>query len=203
MGPVRLTKFEVAEKQLAKAIELFRAHEPLPAITLAGAAEEILGKLVKDGGGVNALEEEVKDRCDLYQTVFGRSADPKVFAEPMNNPRNELKHRMSGNPLELNLEEEAVNLIQRAIDNFQKLRPGPNAMFRQFEDEAAAWYRRFSEQIAYKRFETDSLRRRSSFSLVCKEGGHGTLLHRWKSYGQVFAEPKERRRARASPRGGV
>jgi hypothetical protein len=65
----------------------------------------------------------------------------------MNNPRNELKHRMSGNPLELNLEEEAVNLIQRAIDNFQRLRPGPNAMFQRFEDEAAAWYRRFSEQI--------------------------------------------------------
>lgn len=145
MGPVRLTKFEVAEKQLAKAIELFRAHEPLPAITLAGAAEEILGKLVKDGGGVNALEEEVKDRCDLYQTVFGHPGDPKTFAELMNNPRNELKHRMSGNPLELNLEEEAVNLIQRAIDNHQKLRPGPNAMFRRFEDDAAAWYRRFSE----------------------------------------------------------
>ena len=148
MGPARLTKFEVAEKQLAKAIELFSAHEPLPAITLAGAAEEILGKLVKDGGSANALEEEIKDRCDLYQTVFGRPGDPKVFAELMNNPRNELKHRMSGNPLELNLEEEAVNLIQRAIDNFQKLRPGPNAMLRQFEDEAAAWYRRFSEQIA-------------------------------------------------------
>jgi hypothetical protein len=148
MGLVRLTKFEVAEKQLATAIELFCAQEPLPAITLAGAAEEILGKLVKDGGGVSALEEEVKDRCDLYQTVFGHSGDPKVFADLMNNPRNELKHRMSGNPLELNLEEEAVNLIQRAIDNFQRLRPGPNAMFQRFEDEAAAWYRRFSKQIA-------------------------------------------------------
>ena len=102
---------------------------------------------MKDGGGVSALEEEVKDRCDLYQTVFGHSGDPKVLADLMNNPRNELKHRMSGNPLELNLEEEAVNLIQRAIDNFQRLRPGPNAMFQRFEDEAAAWYRRFSEQI--------------------------------------------------------
>ncbi len=49
--------------------------------------------------------------------------------------------------LDLNLEEEAVNLIQRAIDNFQRLRPGPNAMFQRFEDEAAAWYSRFSEQI--------------------------------------------------------
>jgi hypothetical protein len=147
MGLVRLTKFEVAEKQLAKAIELFCAQEPLPAITLAGAAEEILGKLVKDGGGISAIEEEVKDRCDLYQTMFDHSGDPKVLADLMNNPRNELKHRMSGNPLELNLEEEAVNLIQRAIDNFQRLRPGPNAMLQQFEDEAAAWYRRFSEQI--------------------------------------------------------
>ena len=36
---------------------------------------------------------------------------------------------------------------------------------------------------------------------VC--AGHGALLHRCKSYGQVFAEPKARRRARASPRGGV
>jgi hypothetical protein len=36
---------------------------------------------------------------------------------------------------------------------------------------------------------------------VC--AGHGALLRRCKSYGQVFAEPKARRRARASPRGGV
>ncbi len=32
---------------------------------------------------------------------------------------------------------------------------------------------------------------------VC--AGHGALLRRCKSYGQVFAEPKARRRARASP----
>lgn len=148
MELVRLTKFEVAEKQLAKAIELFCAQEPLPAITLAGAAEEILGKLVKDGGGVNALEEEIKDRCDLYLVVFNCPGEPKDFATLMNNPRNELKHLMSGNPLELNLEEEAVNLIQRAIDNFQKLQPGPNTVFQRFENEATAWYRRFSEQNA-------------------------------------------------------
>ena len=143
-----MTKFEVAERQLVKAIELFCARDPIPAITLAGAAEEILGKLVKDGGGINALEEEVKDRCDLFQTVFGHPGDPIIFADLMNNPRNELKHRMSGKALEFDFEEEAVNLIQRAIDNFQKLRPGPNPLFQMFEDEAAAWYRRHSEQVA-------------------------------------------------------
>ena len=66
----------------------------------------------------------------------------------MLEPRNELKHRMSGNPIEFNLEEEADNLIQRAIENFKKLRPRQNQLFRQFENEAAAWYRKFSrEQI--------------------------------------------------------
>ena len=148
MATVRLTKFQVAERQFTKAIELFCSRDPLPAITLAGAAEEILGKLVKDKGETNALDEEIKDRCELYQTVFGRPGDPKDFADSMNNPRNELKHRMSGEPVDLNLDEEAVNLIQRAIDNFQKLQPGPNPLFGQFEDEAAAWYRRFSEQVA-------------------------------------------------------
>lgn len=148
MKPVRLNKFEIAKAQLVKAIELFCAREPLPAITLAGAAEEILGKLIKSGGGTNALEDEIKDRCDLYQTVFGTAGDPKEFATLMNNPRNELKHLMSGNELELNLEEEAVNLIQRAIDNYQKLQPGYDALFQQFDNEAAAWYRRFSEQNA-------------------------------------------------------
>ena len=145
MGSVTLTKFQIAERQLTKAIELFCEGDPLPAITLAGAAEEILGKLVKSGGGVTSLEEEIKDRLDLYQTVFGADGDSKAFASLMNNPRNELKHRMSGAAVELNLEEEAVNLIQRAIDNFQKLKPGPKPRFRKFEDVAAAWYRRFSE----------------------------------------------------------
>ena len=148
MELVRLTKFEVAKKQLVKAIELFCAQEPLPAITLAGAAEEILGKLVKDRGDTNVLEEEIKDRCDLYQAVFGCPGDAKEFATLMNKPRNELKHLMSGNKLEINLEEEAVNLIQRAIDNYQTLEPGPNTVFQRFDDEAAAWYRRFSEQNA-------------------------------------------------------
>lgn len=150
MDIVKLTKFEVAKIQLVKAIELFCSQESLPAITLAGAAEEILGKLVKKGGGTNALEEEIKDQCELYQTVFGCSGEPREFATLMNNSRNELKHLMSGNQLEFNLEEEAVNLIQRAIDNFQKLEPGPNTVFQQFDVKAAAWYRRYSSRRAEK-----------------------------------------------------
>ena len=41
----------------------------------------------------------------------------------------------------------------------------------------------------------------AGYFYVC--AGHGALLHRRESYDQVFAEPKVRRRARASSRGGV
>jgi hypothetical protein len=141
-----VTKFKITERQLLVAIDLFISQDPIPAITLAGAAEEILGKLVKNMGGVHVLEEDVKESCELFQTVFGGVGNPKEFADLMNNPRNELKHLMSGDPVEFDLEEEAVNLIHRAIANFEKLRPGPNAAFRRFEDQASAWYRRKSKQ---------------------------------------------------------
>jgi len=42
----------------------------------------------------------------------------------------------------LDLEEEAVNMIQRAITNYEKLRPGLNRAFQEFQSEASAWFRR-------------------------------------------------------------
>ncbi|MCQ8117781.1 hypothetical protein [Methylomonas rosea] len=137
----RITKFEIAERQLLVAIEMFIARNPIPALTLAGAAEEILGKLVKKLGGTNALEEDINDSCELSETVFGDRGNSKEFADLMNAPRNELKHLMSGEAIEFDLEEAAINLISRAIINFEKLRPGPNVAFQNFETQASAWYR--------------------------------------------------------------
>jgi hypothetical protein len=142
-----VTKFEVADCQLRKAIELYCSKEPIPAITLAGAAEEILGHLVKQHRLANALDEEIADRCELFETFFGRSAARETFRTLMNDPRNELKHLRTGSPIDFDLDEEATNLIARAIANFQKLRPGYRAEFQRFEDAAATWYRAKSKQV--------------------------------------------------------
>lgn len=137
-----VTKIDIAEQQLTEAIELFCVNKPIPAITLAGAAEEILGKLVKESGNTNALERAVKERCDVFQEIYTEPGNEKEFINIMNQPRNELKHLMSGTPLDIDLEQKAVELIRRAIDNFQKIDSSYKAAFRKFDDYAAAWYRR-------------------------------------------------------------
>ena len=148
-GTLRLlTKIEIAEQQLLHAIELFCSGDQIVcAITLAGAAEEILGKLVGRIGKTNSLEVEVKDQCEMFESFFGRPANPKVFRDLENNARNELKHLCSTDSIELDLEQEAVNLIERAIINFQQLRPGPNLAFVKFDDKAAAWWRNRTKQF--------------------------------------------------------
>jgi len=148
MWQQKLTKIEIAEQQLLCAIELFCSGEQIvSAITLAGAAEEILGKLVDRIGQTSALEEEVKEQCELFEVVFGRAGDQKMIRELQNNARNELKHLRSTDSVELDLEQEAVNLIERAITNFQQLRPGPNPAFVKFDDKAAAWWRNRTKQF--------------------------------------------------------
>ena len=132
----KLTKLEIAEHQLFHSVDLYLAGNHLvSAITLAGAAEESLGKLVKREGKTNALEEKVESLCKMFEFVFKEATDPKKFVELRNNARNELKHLGDGETVELNLEDEAVKLLNRAIKNYKKLKPGHYALFRDFEKE--------------------------------------------------------------------
>lgn len=67
----RFHRADIAIIQLVKAIELFVIEQFIPSITLAGAAEEILGKLLQERGEVPVLEEsfteiqKIRDATDL------------------------------------------------------------------------------------------------------------------------------------------
>jgi len=93
------------------------------------------------------MESEVEDQCELFESFFSHAGDPKIFRDQENNARNELKHSRTGNDVELDLEQEAVNLIERAINNFKMLRPGFNSAFQAFDDKAAAWWRKRTNQF--------------------------------------------------------
>ena len=132
----KLAKLEIAERQLFHSVELYLTGEHLvSAITLAGAAEEILGKLVTRSGKPNALEEKVESLCKMFEVVFKEPANRKDFIELRNKARNELKHIGNSESVELNLEDEAVKLLNRAIKNYKKLKPGHHALFREYEKE--------------------------------------------------------------------
>lgn len=108
-----LGKVEAASHQLDWAIRLLLDHDaPVPAITLAGAAEEILGRAVGD-----------QSAHEIMVVSFMRShgIDRKVLSQRyLNKARNWLKHWAPNDELEyreFDLLNEAVQGIARGVCN--------------------------------------------------------------------------------------
>ena len=117
-----------AIEQLEWAIRLLVEHRALaPAITLAGAAEEILGKSVPSKNAFTTIKES------LSAKGYGDSAR---IGELMNITRNYMKHESRGQhtltPTEL--EAEAIQLITRALINLVRLNRNLPSEARHFLD---------------------------------------------------------------------
>jgi hypothetical protein len=111
--PHKVGKMEAASHQLDWAIRLLIDHDaPLPAITLAGAAEEILGASL---GPQSVFQDLVRS--------FGAShgVDPKVLSQQhLNKAKNWLKHWSLGQDAEyedFELVDEAIQYIARGLAN--------------------------------------------------------------------------------------
>ena len=108
---------EAASHQLDWAIRLFLDHDaPLPAITLAGAAEEMLGKPLAD-------QSAFQDLIRTFSASHG--IDPKILSQQhLNKARNWLKHWSSDTDAEyedFELEQEAIQYIARGLSNMAVL----------------------------------------------------------------------------------
>lgn len=117
-----LTKLDIAVEQLNHAISMFLKREHLvSAITLAGAAEEILGKLAAQAGVVPSLKRRTEGARALHKRLWGTDPSIKPFVNLKNKTRNELKHLGAGAPMEVDLEEEAMRMLDRAVENYRLL----------------------------------------------------------------------------------
>lgn len=119
--PVEIyTKEYVARAQIETAVRLYTEHaDYLAAITLAGAAEEILGKLVMEGGGRSALSSLQDAAVEMHKHLFGEPGDAKWVADRANRARNSLKHltTTAGREVAFDPAEEAADILDRAITN--------------------------------------------------------------------------------------
>lgn len=94
-----VSKTEAAVEQLDWAIRLFLDHQAYrPALTLAGAAEDILGKAVGDCAALHRL----------------KSTNPQT---DLNKARNWLKHPTDPQEIRLDWLDAAVQMIGRALSN--------------------------------------------------------------------------------------
>lgn len=131
-----LSKLDIATAQLNTAIALYLDDKDLiSAITLAGAAEEILGKLAEKVGTPSAFNETLDRLCAMHEVAFAEKPDRAAYVKLKTLARNELKHIGSHPELNLDLEREAVSVLRRAIKNFRVHDPAYKDLFRQFEQE--------------------------------------------------------------------
>lgn len=117
---MNIDKVDSATIQLKSAIELFYKSDFVSAITLAGAAEEIFGKIAINSKGVNAIDIEMDFEKELAPHLKQKTPDRRTVIKSRNRVRNELKHNDSGdNPsFKAEIKYEAECIIERAIRNY-------------------------------------------------------------------------------------
>ncbi len=131
-----LDKLEIAEHQLERSLKLFLEEKDyVCAITLAGASEEILGKLLEKSGKEHALGSFVKACVAAGKVVYNENWSHKDFADMANAFRNDLKHFTDGNPITIP-REAAIEILDRAIENFFALTGRETESMRCFMEEA-------------------------------------------------------------------
>ena len=115
------TKLQLAEIQLERALQLFFDEDDyVCAATLAGAAEELLGKLREDSRETSELKALIDECVAVGRNVYREAWPTKLFSEVFTYPRNELKHTGNGSPI--GIPRHAVgSIIGRAISNYREL----------------------------------------------------------------------------------
>ncbi len=124
----RITKLEAATRQLEAAIRLFLAGDYLSSLTLAGAAEEILGKLSVREGKPVAVEEIMAFHWDDTDPALADGERRKVLLNVMNRPRNEAKHANDPDGTHCDVDRVfALQMIMRSMPMAKRLGAPPQS----------------------------------------------------------------------------
>jgi len=130
------SKAHVALTQLETALRLYDGGEDYySVVTLAGAADEIFGRLLELQGGVSALASLTKAAAAIHLQVHGTPGSEKAFIERANLARNALKHLNAGGAdrVTIDIREEAADMLDRAISNYWALTQSITPAMERFE----------------------------------------------------------------------
>ena len=127
-----LSKLEIASHQLDQALKLFLDNNDyVSSVTLAGASEEILGKILEKQGQLHSLNDLTSTCVKIGKHVYGEQWHEKEFVSIANYFRNGFKHYDDGNPIAIN-RECASEIIERAISNYFSLTGDETELMKKF-----------------------------------------------------------------------
>jgi hypothetical protein len=120
---VTFSKREIIEVQLRRSIRLYiDEFDYLPALTLAGASEEILGAIIKNSGEKPSIEKKYEVFKKVEESIWGEPApDKKYYINAYNLTRNHLKHLVNHEGIAFDPELESRKMIGRALENYSAL----------------------------------------------------------------------------------
>lgn len=121
----RISKKQIADAQLYSAIDRYLAKDYIPAVTLAGAAEEIYSSFIKMSRA-GMLGKKVKTSLGLYLLfcrIRGTKEKKSYLVARANMIRNEFKHHGRGNRewVRVDLVVAATVAIHRSLENYFRI----------------------------------------------------------------------------------
>ena len=132
-----LDRISLACEQLEIAMDLFLSGQSyVAALTLAGAAEEILGQALKHRGEENAMQSAYESTSSFHRMLHGKELKWQDFADGENYARNAAKHMRdpSETSITTDLRHAAQWMIVRACSNSDRLGIARTDRMSQFEN---------------------------------------------------------------------
>lgn len=125
----------IALAQLETALRLYFERSDLFSVTaLAGNAAEIFGKLLKARGVDSSLEVLKRAVSEMHFHLFNEKLSEQCVAERANRAKNQIKHGEGAAPtVTFDAEEEAKDMLNRAIDNYWILEKWLTPAMEQFQ----------------------------------------------------------------------
>jgi len=119
-GETSISKRRIALLQLHRSVDLLDQGDPVCALTLAAAAEEILGQIAKKKSHRTQLENNAIWFDSVADFLKARRPSRKKFYGASNRLRNEFKHNDCGRNVRVrgDLVFEAEEVIIRAVKNY-------------------------------------------------------------------------------------
>jgi len=130
------TQLQAAQAQLERALALYLdERDYLSAITLAGAADEVLGKMLEAAGGKHRLHQEASAMHVVSLSLGGDVVSKKEAIEALNQVRDWLKHYKDGAILSFDARLAAREMLERAVANLIALTNNASPLVRRFDEQ--------------------------------------------------------------------
>jgi hypothetical protein len=130
------SQLQAAQAQLERALALYLdEHDYLCAITLAGAADEVLGKMVESRGGMHQLHQEASALDKIGRKFVGKEVSRKDAIANLNEVRDWLKHFKEDARLSFDPRDAAHDMLNRAVGNMIALTNNASPLMQRFYEK--------------------------------------------------------------------